>query len=233
MQLFYHPGLCEGINILTAEESYHAAKVLRMRPGDTLYLTDGQGRLAQGRVLECSTRKTCIEVSQLPQPEPRPQLQVHIAIAPVKSPDRFEFFVEKAVELGVSTIIPLVTAKSERHNIKTERLERIIIAAMKQSLGVYLPILRPVTAFKDFVSAIPAGTKAIAHCHYPVSRLIHQLAPFNGDVTIAIGPEGDFSPEEVEMALRNGFVEISLGTNRLRTETAGIVAAMIPGLIKQ
>lgn len=231
MQLFYHPLLCEGVNVLTAEESHHAAKVLRLRPGDTLNITDGQGRLAQGRVLECGSRETRFEVSLIPPPEPRPKPLIHIAIAPVKSPDRFEFFVEKAVELGVSSIIPLATTKSERLYIKAERLERIIIAAMKQSLRLYLPILHPVTSFKDFLNSVPAGTRAIAHCHYPVSRLIHHLAPFSDSVTIAIGPEGDFSREEVEMALQVGFEEISLGTNRLRTETAGIVAAMVPSLM--
>lgn len=230
MQLFYHPELKPGILSLPTEEAYHAAKVLRLRPGNSLHLTDGIGRLAEARILTCDTRETKVEIVTLSEAK-SPGREIHIAIAPTKSPDRFEFFVEKAVELGVTCIIPLETSKSERIHLKTERLNKIIVSAAKQSHQLYFPVLQPITKFADFVASAPKGLLGIAHCHTPIDLSISRFALQPGTITMAIGPEGDFTAAEVSLAIQAGFAEINLGTFRLRTETAGIVAVAAASLL--
>ena len=222
MQLFYleHP---EKEIILSAEESKHATKVLRKKEGDILNFTDGKGGLYKAEITLADSRKCRLEIVSSNQKEKQHNYHLHIAIAPTKNMDRFEWFLEKATEIGIDEITPIICKHSERKVIKTERCNRILLSAMKQSLKFHLPKLNEAITLKDFLKQDFEGNKYIAHCEdgYKIELSTEKKVE---KTTILIGPEGDFSPTEIEMALQNQFKAVSLGTSRLRTETAGIVA---------
>lgn len=228
MQVFYLPQLEPNQTQVSfpEEESRHLSKVLRKKKGDLVQATNGRGHLATLQ-LESVMPKSCKgQVVSKHQEAPDP-FKVHIAIAPTKSIDRMELFLEKATEIGVHHFSPIVCAHSERKVLKTERLEKILIAAMKQSQRTYLPVLDEVTSFENFIQSVKAKQKFIAHCaDFPKVNLKEAIKP-QTDICILIGPEGDFSPIEIELAQQAGFVAVSLSEKRLRTETAAWVAGHI------
>jgi len=222
MQLFYleHP---EKEIILSTEESKHATKVLRKKEGDILNFTDGKGGFYKAEITHADSRKCRLEIVSSDQKEKQHNYHLHIAIAPTKNMDRYEWFLEKATEIGINEITPIICKHSERKVIKTERCNRILLSAMKQSLKFHLPKLNEAITLKDFLKQDFEGNKYIAHCEdgYKIELSTEKKVE---KTTILIGPEGDFSTSEIEMALQNQFKAVSLGTSRLRTETAGLVA---------
>jgi 16S rRNA (uracil1498-N3)-methyltransferase len=223
MQLFYEPHFDSSTThiMVNPEESRHISKVLRKKIGDKIFVTNGLGLLAEGILSNPNPKKCEIEVINIQKSEAS-QHHLHIAIAPTKANDRFEWFLEKATEIGIQEITPLLCEHSERRTIKIERYEKVLLAAMKQSLSSFLPKLNTLTPFSDVVSSEFDSTKLIAHCEDEPKA---QLTKAHGtDNLILIGPEGDFSTSEIDLALSKGFKAISLSESRLRTETAGIVA---------
>lgn len=222
MDLFYLPDLKENAEVVfSSEESRHLAKVLRKKPGDIIRATNGNGEEHKIELKTIDVRKSrgqSIQVFHSPASAHR----LHIAVAPTKNINRFEWFLEKATEIGISEITPLLCDHSERKTIKNERLEKIVIAALKQSQRNYLPVLHPLTSFEDFLQQHPKGY--IAHCSKGEKSPLANLTISAPQTTLLIGPEGDFSPKEIRLAKENNYTEISLGEFRLRTETAAIVA---------
>jgi 16S rRNA (uracil1498-N3)-methyltransferase len=225
--------------VLNEDNSRHVIQVLRMRPGEALRLTDGKGALLDGVILDDHKKKCRVSIKAGTTEPPRTNL-VTIAISPVKNTARFEWFLEKATEIGVSTIIPLLCERTERQSIRTDRLRNILISAMLQSQQAWLPTLAEPTPLFDLLTQTPTGPAYIAHlleaprATDSLSSLTReQLPPIAGPQAagpgsiILIGPEGDFSPKEVETALAAKLIPVSLGHNRLRTETAGLVAATL------
>lgn len=209
------------------QESKHIAKVLRLQKGDLIRITDGEGFLYEATVVEPHIKETLVRIAN-PVADPNlPACQLHVAIAPTKNPDRMEWFVEKATEVGVDQITLLLCEHSERPRLKTDRLERIAIAALKQSKRSRLPRINPMVQFDRFVDTPTAGDKFIAWCESSSRAFLpHQLTPGN-HATLLIGPEGDFSIREVEMAQKSGYIPTGLGNYTLRTETAGLAACFI------
>lgn len=225
MQLFYNPEITEDTTQFSfdKEESRHIVKVLRKSVGDELYITNGNGWLFNAQVSVTNINKCTAEIISK-KLQLKHQYNLHLAVAPTKMNDRYEWFLEKATEIGIDTITPIICDHSERKVIKTERFERILQSAMKQSLHCYLPKLNEAVSFNDFIKQDFRGDLFIAHCEETDRKsLKSQLKP-KTDVTILIGPEGDFSVKEIEMALQNNFIPVTLGETRLRTETAAIVA---------
>jgi 16S rRNA (uracil1498-N3)-methyltransferase len=224
MYLFFLPEVEERLNRLSTEESWHCVKVLRLTEEDIIHLTDGKGNL-----YECAIRKAdhkgCIveTMRSVPQPPERPY-RLHIGIAPTKSMDRLEWFMEKATEIGIEEITPVFCAHSERIRLKPERLLKILVSAMKQSLKSRLPKLNDSLSFAAFLKKESAGARFIGYCETGNEELLSKMYQKGQDCTILIGPEGDFSTEEIEEAKIAGYIPISLGNARLRTETAGVVA---------
>jgi len=201
-------------------------KVMRHRVGDELMVTDGKGKLFSSRIISEGKKEVTFEIIQLKKEEPAPTPQIHIAIAPTKNIDRFEFFLEKATEIGIAQITPIITQRSERDKIKQERLQKIILAAMKQSLRLWLPKLNELISLKDFFTHDSRLTTHdfICHCQSQNLPSLASLYKRGENVLIMIGPEGDFTSEEITLAEQNGFASVSLSESRLRTETAGIIA---------
>jgi 16S rRNA (uracil1498-N3)-methyltransferase len=233
MQLFYIPEIAGSNITLSPSESKHAIKVLRLVTGDTVRIIDGRGGFYKARIVDQNYKKCTIEIIETQQEFGKRDFHLHIAIAPTKNIDRLEWFIEKATEIGIDEITPLLTEHSERKIVKPERLEKIIISAIKQSIKAYKPKLNEMTPFSKLISTYFAGEKYIAHC-YEEERpnLINRVTKGN-DVLILIGPEGDFSPDEVRQAWEAGFTGVSLGESRLRTETAGVVACHIVNLVNE
>jgi len=223
MQLFYLENHKDEI-ILSAEESKHATKVLRKKEGDILNFTDGKGAFYKAEIIVADSRKCRLKVVSTEQKEKQHNYHLHIAIAPTKNMDRFEWFLEKATEIGIDEITPIICTHSERKKIKTERCNRILLSAMKQSLKFHVPKLNEAMSLSDFIKQDYEGTKYIAHCEDGEKKELKRVNKTEKTI-ILIGPEGDFSPKEIELALQNQFKAVSLGTSRLRTETAGIIAA--------
>ncbi|MDR0688622.1 MAG: 16S rRNA (uracil(1498)-N(3))-methyltransferase [Prevotellaceae bacterium] len=224
MHLFYTPDISGEIYTLSEEESQHCARVLRLGAGDAVRLIDGRGGLYSAHVVEVRGRRCTVRVTGVQREVGRRGYYLHVAIAPTKSIERYEWFLEKATEIGVDEITPLLCERSERRTVKHERQVKVITAAVKQSLKAYHPALNPMQDFAAFVAQPFDGVKCIAHCMAsPKSPLQHAVQP-QGRALALVGPEGDFSPAEVALARQNGFVEVSLGDSRLRTETAGVVA---------
>ena len=223
MQLFYLENPKNEI-ILSAEESKHATKVLRKKEGDILNFTDGKGAFYKAEIIVADSRKCRLKVVSTEQKEKQHNYHLHIAIAPTKNMDRFEWFLEKATEIGIDEITPIICTHSERKKIKTERCNRILLSAMKQSLKFHVPKLNEAMSLSDFIKQDYEGTKYIAHCEDGEKKELKTVNKTEKTI-ILIGPEGDFSPKEIELALQNQFKAVSLGTSRLRTETAGIIAA--------
>ena len=223
MQLFYLENPKDEI-ILSAEESKHATKVLRKKEGDILNFTDGKGYFYKAKITVADTRKCRLEIVSSEQKEKQHNYHLHIAIAPTKNMDRFEWFLEKATEIGIDEITPIICSRSERKVIKTERCNRILLSAMKQSLKFHVPKLNEAISLNDFIKQDFEGTKYIAHCEEGNKTELKEKKKEKRTLML-IGPEGDFSTTEIEMVLQYQFKAVSLGTSRLRTETAGIIAA--------
>lgn len=224
MQLFYAPDLRGDHYTLEEQESKHVIKVLRMRSGDVLMLTDGRGKLCTAELLNEDPRRCEVRIVEVKENFEKKKYHLHVCIAPTKNINRFEWFLEKSTEIGIDEITPLICQRSERKLVKKERLNKVITSAMKQSLKAYHPVLNEAKSFKDLVSQEYSAKKYIAYVEEGEHPNLHSVYPLGEDAIILIGPEGDFSPEEVAMATQNGFMVVSLGNSRLRTETAGIVA---------
>jgi 16S rRNA (uracil1498-N3)-methyltransferase len=226
MQLFYTPDINPlEVYFLEQEESNHCVKVLRLKEGDELYLTDGIGNIYKAQILIANAKSCGVKVIETEYEYQKRNFYLHIAIAPTKNLSRIEWFVEKATEMGIDEISPMITEHSERVYMKTERLEKIIISAMKQSLKAYKPKLNPPREFSEIISSANQEKKLIGYCDNNETRyLIAEAYKKAEDVLILIGPEGDFSPSEIEIAKENGFKIINMGTSRLRTETAALFA---------
>jgi len=232
MQLFYSPDLDKNASQFTfpEDESKHIVKVLRKKPDDILHITNGKGLIFEAKITAANPKKCSVEIiSETKKLKKRHWF--HLAVAPTKSNDRFEWFLEKATEIGVSEITPIICERSERKTVKHERLQKVVQSAMKQSLRSYLPKLNEAVTLKDFLEQEHKELLFIAHCadHGRVD-LKRRIAP-DHDVTMLIGPEGDFSDAEIHSAKEKDFVAVSLGEARLRTETAAIVACMTINLI--
>ena len=221
MNLFYSSRLEGDVLILDEQESKHAIRVLRLVRGDEVVLIDGKGGWYEARIEEEHPKRCSLKIhSHTSNYRPLPY-HLHLAIAPTKHMDRFEWFLEKATEIGISEITPLLCHRSERKQIKTERLEKILISAMKQSLRAYKPVLNQLVSLQKFLELDLKGSKGIAHC-MPSRRIgISGLKPADTYIML-VGPEGDFSSEEVQMATKAGYMPFHLGESRLRTETAGV-----------
>ena len=244
MQLFYSKDISSsGFCTLDAEESRHAVRVLRMREGDTINVTDGQGHLYQCHIVQADDRACTVEPILEPAHEDSAthketfhETSLHLAVAPTKNPARMEWLVEKAVEIGVGEITLLQCDHSERTFLKTDRLERLALSAMKQSLHLTLPRINPAVKLSDWLTShlSPSNSrqKFIAHCEAdkPRTPLAAALQP-ERDTVVLIGPEGDFSEDEIALALDAGFQPVSLGPSRLRTETAALYAVTAFNLI--
>ena len=218
---------------LPQEEAGHCLRVLRMKEGDALRIADGKGTFYNAVISAAQGKRCMVHIESEERQEPLWNGHLHIAMAPTKLMDRNEWFVEKAVEIGVDEITFIRTEHSERDVIKMERIEKIAVSAMKQSQKATLPVLNGMTGFRSFVERGFDGDRFIAHCE-PGSKVLLQDAVVPGhDTLVLIGPEGDFSPSEIEMALKAGFKPISLGPSRLRTETAALVAVHIMNLAGQ
>lgn len=225
MQLFYNPDIHEATSSFTfdKEESKHIVKVLRKSVGDVLHITNGLGWMFDAEIINADIKKCQANISNAKQ-HPKREYKLHLAVAPTKMNDRFEWFLEKATEIGIDTITPILCDHSERKVIKLDRFEKILQSAMKQSLQCYLPTINELTPFNNFVNQDFEGQKYIAHCEdSDRNSLKSQLKP-DQDIVILIGPEGDFSVKEIAMALEHQFIPVTLGETRLRTETAAIVA---------
>jgi 16S rRNA (uracil1498-N3)-methyltransferase len=233
MHLFYTPNLNDSTRKLSEEESKHCTKVLRLSEGDKLFLTDGKGAFCEAEIKSASAKDCILEILQRTDQYGKRDFKLNIAMAPTKNIERFEWFLEKATEIGIDVITPMICRFSERKEIKPGRLEKVIVSAMKQSQKAYLPELSPILKFKELISRPFSGDKFIAHCYGEEKKLLSNLVKQGKDVLILIGPEGDFSTEEVEMAIAEGFIPVSLGDSRLRTETAGLVACHTVNLINQ
>ena len=221
---------------LPAEESAHAVRVLRLGVGDEIMLMDGKGTFYGATITETSNHHCRYAITAAKPQEPLWHGHVHLAVAPTKMMDRIEWLTEKAVEIGVNEISLLDCRFSERRTVKTERIEKIMTAAVKQSRKAWLTEIKAMTPFDDFLSSRAGGNVFIAHCYDEIPRtfLFDELCmlPSDADVTVMVGPEGDFSIDEVRLALASGCRSVTLGESRLRTETAALSAVMMMQLAK-
>lgn len=227
MIVFYSKDIKESTALLVDQEAQHCHKVLRKKIGDELFVTDGLGTLYKGIIMNASKSK--VHIAQLEVIDTQPtKPRIAIAIAPTKLATRIEWFLEKTTEIGITDIFPIYTKRTERNKLKYERLESIMVSAMKQSKNYHKPILHELQKYPDFVNNCNVEHKYIAHC---MDADKHLLKVHNqGDAIVLIGPEGDFTEEEVTLATSNGFQEVNLGDARYRTETAGIVACHLLNL---
>jgi 16S rRNA (uracil1498-N3)-methyltransferase len=223
---FYHAHLNAETLELDGQEAQHAIKVLRMQTGEQLELFDGHGHIAVATITAHNKRTCSLRiVSRLQEPNPMPYA-VHLVVAPVKSMDRFSWLLEKATEVGVSSITPVITANSERRHLSHEKAEAIVLAAMKQSRRSWMPVLHHMVTFQEWMHQLPAKKILMAHCRDSERTALEQVYEPGEDVYILIGPEGDFTGPEVSNALDRGCIPVTLGLQRLRTETAALQALM-------
>lgn len=227
MQLFYNPNIDSHTTqfIFDKIESRHIVKVLRKSEGDILYITNGRNQLFTAEIILANDKKCNVSIVNTTNQPKTWGYYLHIAIAPTKNNDRLEWFLEKATEIGIDEITPIICKHSERKTIKKERLDKVIVSAMKQSLKFQLPKLNPSMSFVEFINQNHEGDLFIAHCEETDKKSLKGELKSNQKITILIGPEGDFSVKEIEMAFLNKYIPVSLGKNRLRTETAGLVVA--------
>ena len=225
MQLFYNPNINETSESFSfdKEESKHIIKVLRKKETDILYVTNGLGFLFKTEITLASDNKCTVKIISF-EKEASPKFQLHLAVAPTKMNDRFEWFLEKATEIGIHEITPIICERSERKVVNAERFEKILLTAMKQSNVLNLPKLNKSITFKEFIKHKKKGLQLIAHCEETDKKSLKSVLKPNTNVTLLIGPEGDFSEKEIASAIENNFIPVSLGNTRLRTETAAIVA---------
>lgn len=224
MQLFYQPRL-PAVQELEQEEASHALKVLRKRSGDLINLTDGRGSLYEARITVLKARACQFELVGEPVLQERRPYHIHIALAPTKNMDRNEWFVEKCTELGVDELSFVLTGNSERRQLKLDRLQKKALSAMKQSGNLYLPQLHDLQSFKQFISQERSASQSfVAYVDEQHNQQLREEIKPGGSYCILIGPEGDFTEQEISAAIAQGFAPVSLGPSRLRTETAGIAA---------
>lgn len=231
MQLFFTENIESNICTLSEEESKHCVRVLRMGVGDELSLTDGKGTMCRCRIIDAHPKSCTVEVVERLTGYGRRPFSLHVAVAPTKNTARMEWFVEKAVEMGVDEIVPIVCDHSERCVLKRERMEKIIISAIKQSLKALQPAFDDLTPVMEVIKRPFDGQKFIAYCDGENRTPLRDAYTRGSNALILIGPEGDFSHEEVDMALANGFIPVTLGECRLRTETAALAATAFFNLI--
>jgi 16S rRNA (uracil1498-N3)-methyltransferase len=224
MELYYTTNIDGSSAILPEEESFHCIKILRNKVQDKIFFTDGRGSMFEGLIKEANTKKVLVDIQKEERNFKQRAYYLHIAIAPTKNIDRTEFFIEKAVEIGIDEISFLKSERSERKEVKLERLQKIAISAMKQSKKAYLPVLNPMLTLKDFLKRdLDKSENYVASLGENNQAYLHDLSK-NANQTILIGPEGDFSASEVDMCIQHNFKPLSLGESILRTETAGIFA---------
>lgn len=223
MALFYAPDITDNWE-LPEEEAAHSIRVLRLSVGSEIEITDGKGHFYKAEISSIAGKHCYVQAKETIEQPKGWQGRVHIAIAPTKNIDRIEWMVEKAVEIGLDEITFLNCRFSERKVVKTDRIERIVVSAMKQSLKPFKTQVNELVDFKKFIAQPTEGAKYIAHCYESEKLLLKDALQPGEDATVLIGPEGDFSPEEVELAIKAGYRPVSLGNSRLRTETAGLVA---------
>lgn len=223
MKLFFGE-INNGKAIINDEEQQHIVKVLRMKDGEEIHVTDGKGNLASGTLI-IEGKKAGIEVAEIKTETPDFSSKLHIAIAPTKNIDRIEFFVEKAVEMGISEITILQTEKTERKNLNIDKIRKQAIAASKQSLRFHFPVINDLIKIQDFLKTIDSETTFVAHCNENLARIALNEIPKLENYTFLIGPEGDFSDKEILFLAEKGIKTVSLGNQRLRTETAGVFVA--------
>ena len=226
MHLFYNENLESDILELSREESRHCVKVLRLKAGDAVAFTDGKGTFCKASLTEAHPNTCIASVTEREQKRQDRPFHLHLAVAPTKNIDRMEWLLEKATECGFDEFTPLICSQSERKTIKPDRLQRIMISAMKQSQRHFLPTLNPSIRFFDFLKKEPIGNKFIAHCEQGEKKHLNKLYQAGEDVVMLIGPEGDFDSEEIQAALDSGFKPVSLGEYRLRTETAALTSCI-------
>jgi 16S rRNA (uracil1498-N3)-methyltransferase len=235
MHIFYTPDIGTATYTLSEEESKHCIRVLRLKTGDQIQLVDGKGGWHLSEIVDDHPKRCSVSIISKRQEEKKRSWQLHIAIAPTKNMDRLEWFVEKATETGIDRISLLDCDTSERTIVKTERLERVAVSAMKQSMSAWLPVISEMTSFKSFVKELDKdGPNFIAHCHsreqLPHLKTVYKKGT---SATVMIGPEGDFSGPEIEMAKAVGCAEIGLGSSRLRTETAALYACTALNILNE
>lgn len=226
MHLFYTPDITTNTYTLNEEESKHCVRVLRLNEGDKIQLIDGVGGFYEAEIIDNNPKRCSVKIIEQKKEVGKRNWQLHIAIAPTKSMDRLEWFVEKATEMGIDEVSLINSNNSERNIVKTERIQKVTISAIKQSLKAYLPKINEVVDYKKFIASAKdfKGEKFIAHCQSAGLPHIKSKYSPKQNALVLIGPEGDFTLEEVKFALDNGFKEISLGESRLRTETAALYA---------
>ncbi|MDO4950240.1 MAG: 16S rRNA (uracil(1498)-N(3))-methyltransferase, partial [Bacteroidales bacterium] len=229
MHLFYTPDIAKS-NELPEEEAAHALRVLRLGVGDELTLTDGQGMFFQASITAAANKRCQVSIQNATTWEKPWNGYIHLAMAPTKNIDRMEWLAEKATEIGLDELTFLDCRYSERRVVKTERIDKILVSAMKQSLKAVKPRLNDMIGFQKFVQMPFEGDKYIAHCNEGEKLQLKDIRGIGSKTLVLIGPEGDFSTEEVAFALENGFKPVSLGKSRLRTETAALVATHIINL---
>jgi 16S rRNA (uracil1498-N3)-methyltransferase len=225
MQIFYAPDITNDLFTLNEVESKHIIRVLRMTRGSSVRLIDGKGNLYEGIIENPDQKKCLIKITGVIKDFEKREYHLHIAISPLKNPERFEWFVEKSVEIGIDEITPLICHNTEKQGIKPDRINNIIISAMKQSLKAGRTKLNSPCTFEDIIKTELDGTRMIAHCNPSFIRnKISEVYNKSEKAIILIGPEGDFSESEIKKASGNGFKHVHLGMSRLRTETAGVAA---------
>lgn len=232
MHVFYTPDIQTRAE-LPEEEAAHAVRVLRLQEGDEVMLTDGTGNFYRAAISAASNKRCLVQVLETLPQEPLWTGHLHLAMAPTKNMDRTEWLAEKATEIGFDELTFLNCRFSERRVIKTERIQKILVSAVKQSLKARLPRLNEMTDFHHFVKQPFTGQKFIAHCYEGEKPLLKDVLKRGEDALVLIGPEGDFSEEEVRLAVEQGFRPVSLGRSRLRTETAALVACHLMNLCNQ
>jgi 16S rRNA (uracil1498-N3)-methyltransferase len=230
MHLFYTPDIATTLE-LPQDEAAHAIRVLRLAEGSEVMLTDGKGSFYRAEIDMISGKRCYVRIVGTITPDPLWRGHLHLAMAPTKNMDRIEWFAEKATEIGFDELTFLDCRFSERRVVKTERVEKILVSAMKQSLKPTLPMLNGMTPFDKFVSQPFEGQKFIAHCYEGEKEALLQALQPGENALVLIGPEGDFSPEEVQKAMTYGFRPITLGRSRLRTETAALVAVHMMNIV--
>ncbi|TRX40863.1 16S rRNA (uracil(1498)-N(3))-methyltransferase [Flavobacterium restrictum] len=225
MQLFYNPSVTEMTENFSfdKEESKHIIKVLRKKDTDILYVTNGLGFLFKTEITLASDSKCTVKILSFEKVAPS-KFKLHLAVAPTKMNDRYEWFLEKATEIGIHEITPIICDRSERKVVNKERFDKIILTAMKQCNQLYLPKLNEAVSYKEFLKQQNEGLQFIAHCEETNKKTLKSVLKTNENCTLLIGPEGDFSEKEIALALANHYIPVSLGNTRLRTETAAIVA---------
>jgi 16S rRNA (uracil1498-N3)-methyltransferase len=225
MHVFYTPDISGADYSLNEEESRHCMKVLRLVIGDVVHLIDGRGGLYEAEIVSESKRNVTLSVLHTTTAYQKRNHSLHIAVAPTKNIDRLEWFLEKATEIGIDQITPVICDRSERKIVKIDRLNKVITSAVKQSLQAYHPVLNEAVSFRDFIAKHKADDQMIAHCIDGEPRnFISQVTEPGKSYLVLIGPEGDFTPDEIELALQNDFKPLTLGNTRLRTETAALAA---------